>query len=163
MRGTRPTPLIVIGVLFGVLGFLVDVAAESGGRPTLVLPGSLPLTLTLAGVVVLAFAIPVRRAVRGTSDRRIDPFRAARLVVLAKACGIVGAAATGFAIGLAAFVVTRPVLPTNGAFGLSLASLVGGIVLLVCGLVAERFCRLPPDDRDDDRGGPPPGHPDRMD
>jgi len=70
--------------------------------------------------------------------------------VLAKACGLSGALLTGAGIGILLFIFTRDVLPASNAVLLTALGTAGAVVLLVAGLVAEYFCTLPPDDKDDD-------------
>jgi len=150
MKRTRPTSLIGLGVLGLVVGFLGEFAAASSGLAVFVPPLTLPITLVAVAIIVVAFAVPIRRAVRGRSSRRIDPFQATRIVVLAKACGLSGALLTGAGIGILIFIFTRDVLPASNAVLLTALGTAGAVVLLVAGLVAEYFCTLPPDDKDDD-------------
>ena len=150
MKRTRPTSLIGLGVLGLVVGFLGEFAAASSGLAVFVPPLTLPITLVAVAIIVVAFAVPIRRAVRGRSSRRIDPFQATRIVVPAKACGLSGALLTGAGIGILLFIFTRDVLPASNAVLLTALGTAGAVVLLVAGLVAEYFCTLPPDDKDDD-------------
>ncbi len=109
--------------------------------------------MIIAALVVL-LAVPVRRAVHGTVQRRIDPFYATRVVILAKACSIAGALLAGGTLGLLVDLLVRGA-PNADALARILTSLGGGILLLVGGLIAEYLCRVPPhdDDDDDQRGG----------
>jgi hypothetical protein len=150
MKRTRPTSLIGLGVLGLVVGFLGEFAAAGSGLAVFVPPLTLPITLVAVAIIVVAFAIPIRRSVRGRSSRRIDPFQATRIVVLAKACGLSGALLTGAGVGILLFILTRDVLPASNAVLLTALGLAGAVVLLIAGLVAEFFCTLPPDDKDDD-------------
>lgn len=152
MTRTGPTPLIALGGAGLVIGYLLEVWAASGGRPLMIPPVTLPLTLVVVAGVVLAFAIPIRRAVTGNSTRMIDPFRATRVVSLAKASSLVGALLAGFGAGILIFLITRPVLPGVASMWLAALSAAGAAVLLVAGLVAEHLCRLPKDDDDDAAG-----------
>lgn len=149
MRRTRPTTLIGLGVLGVAVGFLVELGASSMGFAVFVPPPTLPITLVAVAIIIVAFAIPIRRAVRGRSSRRIDPFQAMRIVVLAKACSLSGALLTGAGIGILLYLLTRDVLPASNALLLTALGAAGAVVLLVAGLVAEFFCTLPPDDDDD--------------
>jgi hypothetical protein len=152
--------ILIVAVLSGlVVGFLVDAVLTSTGRPTFVPAASLPTILVLLGGIVVAFAVPIFRASRGRSGRRIDPFRALRIAMLAKASSLVGAAATGFAVGLLAFVFTRPFTPSLGSLGSIIATAVCGAVLVVAGLVAEQLCTIRKDD-DDEHPGSSGEHPD---
>ncbi|WP_434318581.1 DUF3180 domain-containing protein [Leifsonia sp. P73] len=150
MNRTRPTSLIGLGVLGLVVGFLGELAASGTGVAVFIPPLTLPITLVAVAIIVVAFAVPIRRAVRGRSSRRIDPFQATRIVVLAKACSLSGALLTGAGAGILIYILTRDVLPASNAVLLTALGTAGAVVLLVAGLVAEFFCTLPPDDKDDD-------------
>lgn len=150
MNRTRPTSLIGLGVLGVVVGFLGELAASGTGIAVFIPPLTLPITLVAVAIIVVAFAIPIRRSVRGRSSRRIDPFQATRIVVLAKACSLSGALLTGAGAGILIYILTRDVLPASNAVLLTSLGTAGAVILLVAGLVAEFFCTLPPDDKDDD-------------
>ena len=146
MNRTRATTLIGLGVVGLVVGFLGELAAAGMGLAVFIPPLTLPITLVAVAVIIVAFAVPIRRAVRGRSSRRIDPFQATRIVVLAKACRLSGALLTGAGAGILVYLLTRDVLPVGNAVLLTVLGLAGAVVLLVAGLVAESFCALPPDD-----------------
>ncbi|GAA2247818.1 DUF3180 domain-containing protein [Herbiconiux moechotypicola] len=146
MRHTRPVTVVLFALLGVVIGFVLEVSLASAGLAVVNPPLTIAITLVAAGAIVLALAIPIRRAIRGTSTRRIDPFRAMRVVVLAKASSLVGALMAGFGVGVLAFLLTRPVIADAGSLWPGIATAVAGAVLLVAGLVAERLCTLPPDE-----------------
>lgn len=156
MKRTRATPLIGLAVMGIVVGFLLEFGAAATGIPILIPPLSLPVTLVVIAAIVVGFAIPIRRATRGTSKTMIDPFRAMRVAVLAKASSLSGALLAGWGLGILVYLVTRSVLPASGAIWLAVAAAVGGVVLLVAGLVAEHLCTLPPPE--DDEGQPEESH-----
>jgi len=159
VKRTGATILIVAALAGLVVGFLVDAMLTAAARPTFVPAASLPTILVLLAAVVVGVAVPIFRASRGRSARRIDPFRALRVAMLAKASSLVGAAATGFALGLLAFVLTRPFTPSLGSLGSVIATAVCGAVLVVAGLVAEQLCTIRKDD-DDEHPGSSGAHPD---
>ena len=150
MNRTRATSVIGLAVLGLVVGFLGELAASGTGIAVFIPPLTLPITLVAVAIIVVAFAIPIRRAVRGRSSRRIDPFQATRIVVLAKACSLTGALLTGAGAGILIYILTRDVLPASNAVLLTSLGTGAAVILLVAGLVAEFFCTLPPDDKDDD-------------
>jgi len=151
VRRTGPTPVIGLAVIGGVAGFLLEYWATTTGRSLIVPPITMPLMLVVIAGILVGFAIPIRRSVSGASNKRIDPFHATRIVVLAKASSLVGALLTGFGAGLLIFFLTRTVLPGVGSMWLAIASCLGAAVLCAAGLVAEHLCTLPKDeDRDDD-------------
>lgn len=150
MKRTRPIPLIALGVIAAVVGFLIEMAAAGAGLAVFIPPLTLPITLVAVSIIVVAFAVPIRRAVRGRSSKRIDPFQAMRLVVLAKACSLSGALLTGLGAGFLTYLLSRAVIPTGNAVWLTVAATIGAVVLMVAGLIAEYLCTLPPDDKNGD-------------
>ena len=154
MNRTHATPLIGLAALGFVAGFLLEYGAEALGRPLIIPPVTLPLTLVATAAVVVGFAVPIRRTVTGKRAKRIDPFQAMRVVVLAKACSLVGALLTGAGLGAVISFTTRPVLPAIGSMWLAIATCVGAAVLTAAGLIAEHLCTLPKDDDDDAPGAP---------
>lgn len=154
MKRTGPVPLIAVAVIAAVIGFIIDQLLTSSGRPTFTPSLMLPILLVLLAVITVILALPIRRAtVSGTG--RIDPFRAVRVAMLAKASSLVGAGVAGVALGLLAFLLTRPVLPSSDSITAVVASLVGGIALVAGGLYAEHLCTIGPSDDDE----PPPPEP----
>jgi hypothetical protein len=146
-----PTALALAGA---VLGWLLEVGLAAGGRPVLVPPYSLPVALVGIGAIVLAAGWPIRQAVQGKATQRLDPFRAMRVLLLAKASTLVGALLGGAAIGIAAYLLTRPVLPPASSLAAAITSVAAAVVLLICGLLVEHWCRVPPEDDDQKRRGP---------
>lgn len=156
MKRTGPGILILTFAIGLAAGFLVDQVLTGAGRATFIPGVTLPIMLLLLGAVVIFLAIPIRRATRGTAAP-VNPFRALRVAMLAKASSIVGAVFTGFAGGLALFLGTRPVTPSVGSWGAVIATIVCGALLVVAGLVAEHLCTIRKDDDDEQPGDPGPG------
>lgn len=152
MKRTRPAPILLLGLAGVAVGFLLEAVATGRGVATFIPPYSLPITLAVIGVFVVLLAVPIRQATHGRTATRIDPFRAARTAMLAKACSLAGALLTGFGIGVLAFLLTRSVVPTGGSVVQAGASMLGALALLAGGLIAEHLCTLPPgpDDRRQD-------------
>lgn len=148
MRHTKAVTIVVFGIVGLAVGFVLEVALASAGQPVLIPPYTLTITLVAAAAIVVALALPIRRAIRGTATSRIDPFRAMRVVVLAKASSLVGSLMAGFGVGVVAFLLTRPVVADVGSLWPGIAAALSGLVLAVAGLVAERLCTLPPDEPD---------------
>jgi hypothetical protein len=154
MTRTRATPLIGLGVLGLVIGFLVEFGSEAMGGSLLIPPLSLPLTLVVVGAILIGFSLPIRRAVTGRSTTPVDPFQALRIVALARASSRVGALLTGVTLGALLYFTTRPVLPGVGSMWLTIGSCVGAALMMAAGLIAEHLCTLPKDDDDDAPGAP---------
>lgn len=154
MNRTRPGVLVLLGLIGAVAGFALDVALVATGRPRFDPPLTLPFALVLIGVLVVVLALPVWRSTRGPHDRRrrVDPFYATRVVVLAKATALGGALLAGAGLGILGYLLTRSVTVAVGSTVMAVAAAVGAILLLTAGLVAEHLCTVPPDD--DDSGHP---------
>jgi len=157
VRRTGPGILIIAALLGVAAGFALDHVLTSTGRATFTPAVTLPILLALLGLLVVALAIPIRRATHGPIAAPVDPFRALRVAMLAKASSIVGAALAGFGTGLAVFLATRPVSPSLGSMGTVIATAACGVLLIACGLVAEYLCTIRKDDDDEQPGGGDPG------
>ena len=157
MRRTSVGLLVVLALLAGGAGFLLDHLLTAAGRVTFTPSLLLPVLLLLIAVASLGVAWPVRRSVR--SGVRIDPFRALRAATLARASSLVGAIMAGFGAGLLVFLLSRPVEPQVGSTVAMLALIGSAIVLVIAALVAEQFCTLPkdPDDSEPRDRAPEPG------
>ena len=153
MKRTHASTLVAFVVSGLVVGYLGEMAIVSAGYKALVPPVSLTVTLVGVGVLVVALAWPIRRAVKGTVKTRIDPFRALRVAVLAKACSVSGALLFGIGIGISLFLLTRSVVPSTTTVWMAVASAIGAALLMVGGLVAEYFCTLPPPEETEEEGG----------
>lgn len=153
MKRTGAGVLLVAAAIGVAAGFAIDQALTASGRPTFTPVASLPILLVLLGMLVIGLAVPIRRATRGKSTAKVNPFHAVRIAMLAKASSIVGAALGGMGAGLWIFVATRPVTPSLGSLGTVIATTVCGAVLVAAGLVAEHLCTIRKDDDDEQPGG----------
>ena len=136
MKRTHVSTLVAFVLAGIVAGYLIDLAIVSAGANAIVPPLSLPITLTGVGALVVGFAWPVRRAVKGKATKHLDPFRAMRTAVLAKACSLSGALVFGFGLGITVFLLTRSVVPSAETVWVAFATAIGAGLLLVGGLVA---------------------------
>lgn len=152
MSRTRPTHLLVLALTGALAAWLIELALVSGGRPVLVPPLTISVVLALIAVIVAAMAWPVRKVSRGVPGARVDPFYAARVVVLAKASSLTGAILGGAGIGILVHLSSRTVLPGVGSLLLAGAMALAAIMLIAGGLLAEHWCTIPPDD--DENAGP---------
>lgn len=146
MTRTRPSHLVLLALIGAALGWLLEFGLVAMGRAVAIPPVTLAVALGGIGVVIVLLALPVFRVVRKVSGARVDPFYATRVVLLAKASSLAGALATGLAAAILVFLLTRSVLPTGASLTMVVVTVVGAIVLLVAGLVAEWMCTLPPED-----------------
>lgn len=156
MTRTGAVSLIIAAIIGGVAGFLLDNALSAAGQPTFTPAVTLPILLLLLGAIDVALAVPVARGANGTAAP-VNPFSALRIAMLAKASSIVGAAVGGVGVGLLAFLLSRPVVPSLGSMATVIATAVCGGVLVVAGLIAEQLCTIRKDDDDEPPGGLGPG------
>jgi hypothetical protein len=109
------------------------------------------LTIGLLTVAVVGIGWPVRQWVGGDRSRRIDALRAARTAALAKAATFAGALLVGFFAGhTVQFLPTVEIAARRSQLVVGLVDLVVSALLLVAGLVVERWCRVPPDEETPD-------------
>lgn len=127
------------------LGWLLEVALAAGGLAALVPPYSLPITVLAIGAAVVAAGWPIRQLLRG-KRRRVDPFRAMRVLLLAKASTLAGCLLGGVAVGIGVYLLSRPVLPPVASLVSTAITVLACAALVGCGLLVERWCRLPPED-----------------
>lgn len=152
MKRISPGLLLVLALAGAAVGFLLDHALTTAGRPTFTPSIVLPIFLALLAIAVLALAWPIRRSTRSATRRRVDPFRAVRIAMLARASSLVGAVITGFGAGLGAYLLSRPITPPIGAI---IATTAAALVLTIAAVIAESFCMLPgngPHDPDGQNG-----------
>lgn len=152
MKRISPGLLLVLALAGAAAGFLLDHALTTAGRPTFTPSIVLPIFLALLAIAVLALAWPIRRSTRSATRRRVDPFRAVRIAMLARASSLVGAVITGFGAGLGAYLLSRPITPPIGAI---IATTAAALVLTIAAVIAESFCMLPgngPHDPDGQNG-----------
>lgn len=152
MKRTRPLLLIIYVVAAAIIAWLFESALTASGAAVFWPPFTLAITLLVIGGVVVALAMPVRRAVRDRAELRkdahtVDPFYATRVLVLAKASSIAGSILGGAALAVIGYLLTRTVVAGVGSIFASGAAVLGSLALLICGLVAENFCSIPPDDK----------------
>lgn len=152
MRPTSVPVLLVLAAVGAAVGWIVEAGLVAMGRAIAVPPVTLSVSLALVAVVIIGMAVPVFRVVRGTATKRVDPFYATRVVVLAKASSLGGALLAGGALAILGFVLTRSIVPAVGSVALTIAASVCAVALLIAGLVAEKMCTLPP--QDDDTNSP---------
>lgn len=157
MKRTSAGLLVAVGAGGAVIGFLLDQLLTAAGRPTFTPSLLLPILFVLLGVATVALALPIRRAITGATPQPVDPFRAVRVLMLARASSIVGALVAGVSAGLLLFLVSRPVEPSLGSTGAVIAAALGALALVAAGLIAEHLCIIRKDDDDDPPGPPDPG------
>lgn len=154
MKPTKTLNLLAIVTASTVSGFLIASLLVARGLPVPVSPTNLLITLAAIAAVLLLLSIPIWRyrsqLKPGTTIRakRVDPFYAVRVVLLAKASSIAAAMFIGWHGGVLIYqlsgTVVAQALVIQSGFGL-----VASVALLVCALVTEQICRLPNDSNPD--------------
>lgn len=148
-HGVRVRVAVLVALAVGLVSWLLWNLVTGDGmlvpRPSWLAAG---LLVGMAAFVV-GFAWPVRSYLASRSTRRLDPLRAARVVVLAQAATLTGAAAAGWYAGQLAVVAGDLSLVANESRLWRLSILVGaGVVLCLAGLVGQHWCRVDPPSED---------------
>ena len=136
--------LLLAGVAFALTTAVLQVR-QAGGSATSSPPVvSVVMTAGLAAAV-LVVAWPVRRWNAGERDRPLNPLRAARTLALVKAAAMAGAVLTGGWVGYVGVALPVVAVTTQpGRTAASAAVVLASLGLMVAGLVAERWCVIPP-------------------
>lgn len=149
MKLTNPLLLLVIGVAVGVAGWLAAVLTTRYSLATPVLPLTGLITMGVIVVLTLVLGIRVLRWRNGKKTKMLNPILAAWTLVLAQACAYTGTVLLGWHVGI--FVDQLRLLNLRSNQSLTWEALTmagGGLLMIVVGLVVERFCRIPPEDGD---------------
>ncbi|MCQ1946407.1 MULTISPECIES: DUF3180 domain-containing protein [unclassified Arthrobacter] len=150
--------LAVIGLAAGVVGWTANYFLSENGYPAPVLSSVALVAIILVTGATLFLGLRVRSWRNGRRDRELDPIAAARTVVLAQALAYAGALLLGWHAAI--FLTQLPLWslrPGHAGTWSSLAVSVGGILMIATGLTVERFCKLPPVDKDGTGSEPGPG------
>ena len=153
MKPTKIFTLLGWVIPAATAGYLYSRFVVASGGQVPVAPLNLILTFLAISVILAIFAAPMFRyrrelaAQRQNSSaprpKRLNPFYAVRLVMLAKATAIAGALFAGWQLGVIWFQLSSPVTP--GSVWQNFAALVANIVIIVIALVIERICRITED------------------
>ncbi|WP_407344658.1 DUF3180 domain-containing protein [Pengzhenrongella phosphoraccumulans] len=144
MQGTRWTNLTLLALVTGLLAWILLRALEGQGFNLPPVPWLVVVVLVLISGIVFAMGWAVRQFLQGKRPT-LDPIRAARTAVLAKASAYTGSLLVGWYAAQVLLVVGDLDVASRRARAISAAVAVAGSVLLaVVGLIVERFCRVPP-------------------
>ena len=155
----RPTPtlrLLAVAGAVAVVGWIgLRLWATNGGELPMV-PWTAAAVMLVLAAVVLALGWPVRQWTKGRRERPLDPLRAARTVVLAKASQYSGALLAGwYAAQVLALLPTADVESRRAVLVRAVVSLLSAVVLWVVGWLVERWCRVDLTDDDEHHPGGP--------
>jgi hypothetical protein len=155
MKPTKAS--VVLVTVFGVtvISFLAVRLLVANGMAVPASPTNLLVTLAAIAVILLALTIPIWRYKaslsqysKGPRPKRVDPFYAVRVLLLAKASAITGSGFVGWHLGAMIAQLSLPVSFTaallQNSFGL-----VASLVLTVAAVVSEQICRLPDEPKND--------------
>ena len=150
---TRWQTLVVVALVAGMVTYTVSRWwLDRGGHP---MPISPAVAVVLLAFAVLLFALgrSVRRFVLG-KRRAMDPLRAFRIFVLAKASALAGAVQLGFFAAQALVALDGNDAPgAREQAGVDFAAAGACLVLVVVALLVEWFCRVPPVDAEENGRG----------
>ncbi|BCT74472.1 hypothetical protein SCMU_03140 [Sinomonas cyclohexanicum] len=153
MKPLKPWALVLVAIVVGLVGVAANSLAMRASAATPVLPISALGSMAVIAVVTLVLGIRVLRWRTGHRTHMLDPIFAARTLVLAHACAYAGAVLLGWHGGVIAdqvpFLATRAGTPLVET---ALFMILGGVVMVAIGFIVERFCRIPPEEGDEDEG-----------
>lgn len=157
MARTRWQALVVVAVVVTVLAWGVLGALRGQGVVLPPVPWLVVVVMLVIAAVVLRMGWAVRQFLQGRRPD-LDPLRAARTVVLAKASCYTGASLLGWYLAQVLLVVGDLGIDSqrDRAVAAGVAAL-GAAVLAVVGLVVEHLCRVPPPSDDAAQDGEPDG------
>lgn len=148
MTHTRVSTLFALAVMGGVASWSAQALLTTAGYPSFVPPVTFGVAVGLVGTLLVALARPIRRYVkRRPGAHPVDALYATRVVLLGKAGALSGSFFVGGALGVAVSLAVRPVA-SEQALAVTGVSLVGAILLTLGGVVAERWCTVPPEPDD---------------
>ncbi|MFI2753095.1 DUF3180 domain-containing protein [Cellulomonas sp. P22] len=159
MQRTRWQTLVLVMLATAGAGWLLLLALENRRITPPQVPWLVMVVEIVIAGVVFAMGWAVRQFLHGKRPT-LDPIRAARTAVLAKASCYTGALLTGWYLAQVLLVSgDLDVASQRGRAGAAALAALGGLVLAVVGLVVEWFCRVPPQDGEDvaRRSDPSPG------
>jgi len=144
MRRTRWQTLAAVAAVVAVVGWLVLTVAEGQGHTPPPVPWLVVLVMLLIAGVVLRMGWAVRQFLRGKRPD-LDPLRAARTAVLAKASCYTGASLSGWYLAQVLLVVgDLDIEPRRDRAVAAVIAAVGALVLTAVGLLVEHMCQVPP-------------------
>ncbi|MDF2052028.1 DUF3180 domain-containing protein [Arthrobacter sp. Cr_A7] len=155
MKPINPLRLMLIGIILAIAGWAATVVTSRYSMATPVLPATALATMGVIVAITLILGIRVlrwRNSITNANAKKktvLDPLLAARTLVLAQACAYAGTVLLGWHVGIFLDQLRIWSLRSDqGITWLALAMAGGGLVMIVVGLLVERFCKIPPEDGD---------------
>jgi hypothetical protein len=150
MKPTKLSLLLLISIPSTLSSFFVASFMVGRGLQVPVSPANLLITLAAISTVLLALSIPIwryRSALKqkpSQRPKRVDPFYAVRVLLLAKASSLAGVLFASWHLGLVIFTLSGTVVVQNlvlqNSFGF-----IASAMLIAAALITEQICRLPQD------------------
>lgn len=160
MRRTRWQTLLSIAVVLGIVAALLTTWLDRNGPGMPRVPWLVVAVELLIAGVVFSMGWAVRQFLHGKRPT-LDPIRAARTAVLAKAACYTGALLSGWYGGQAVAHLLDPMVPNaEGRAGAAGIAAGGAVVLAGVGVLVEWFCRVPPPSDEEKERDPAAGTPD---
>lgn len=154
MRTIRVRWLLLIAAAAAVIGWLVTLLTALVGWSTPVLPLSSLFTMAVMAGFTLFLGLRVLRWRQGNRRRQLNLLLAARTLVLAQAGAYAGALLLGWHVGILVDQFPLWAYRSDNSVSITaIALMIGGLIMIIIGLIVERFCRIPPEDTDDVGGG----------
>lgn len=163
MKTTSPILLIASAAVATAAGAFYGVYQVSHGHPLPVSHPSSLLTMPVIALILVGLAYPIFRYRKALLDlaksganangatgaavrpvprpKRLDPFYAVRVLLLAKSTSVASAVIAGFQLGLVFLQLATPVIAAS--IWLNVLGVVGALLSLVVALVVERACKIP--------------------
>ncbi|HNQ08288.1 MAG TPA: DUF3180 domain-containing protein [Tetrasphaera sp.] len=143
-RGLSWRVPVLVTLVVGVISALLTHRLMAGGTFPPAVPTLALVLLGGVGLLVLWFGWAVRGYLRGRKAN-LDPMRAARTLALAQAAALTGAALVGLYAGNALGLLPDWDLTISQRLLWSyLGGTLAGGYLVVCGLLSQHWCRIPP-------------------
>jgi hypothetical protein len=159
MRRTSVRTLLAVVLGVAVVGAVVGraLAAQGVHLPAVAWVEDVAILLLAAVIFWMGWAV---RAYQKGDRPSLDPIRAARTFVLAKAGALTGAILAGrYLATVLGLLGDLDIAALRDRVVAAAAAALCALVLMVVGLVVEKFCELPPPDEEDaeeDQGGAAP-------
>jgi hypothetical protein len=150
MKPTKLSLLLLISLPTTTAAFFVASFMVGRGLQVPVSPANLLITLAAISAVLLALSIPIwryRNALKQTPrkrPKRVDPFYAVRVLLLAKASSLAGVLFASWHLGVVIFQLSGAVV-VQGLVLQNAIGFIASLLLVVAALVTEQICRLPQD------------------
>lgn len=146
MSQTKPVTLVVAGIIGLAISYGFNYFWESYGRLLPGIPWLAIVGMVVLSAVLMVAGLPIKKWNEGDRSRVIDPLKAARVAMMAKAAATTGAVLTGWYAGSALYLFTSGAGARSSTGVGMLVAVAAAAVLMIVGLIVESFCQLPPDD-----------------